>query len=348
MGASGNQQKAIPAGGDVYTNSAFPIKNEFPTGDPRPTPTPAPTPAPTPMVQPTGPNAFQQAQGYQTQAGQAYGGLAGFQPETAQAAQISPASTMQGVGQAGQPIQAGQIAQTNIGQYMSPYTQQVIERGEADIARQREQALNQLGASATAAGAFGGSRQGLAEGETYGQYGRMAADFAAQQREKAFQQAQQAAQFDIGTGMQAQQLNQQAAEAAAAREQAARSGNMAAANQFAMQQAQLEQQANLANQQAGISGAGIRQAGAAGLGGLGQQLFGQGMGVQQQISQQAAQQRALQQQMIEAQRRQVMGAYGAPLAGLGALSQILGGVPAPQTTTKSTPFNPATLLYAFL
>jgi hypothetical protein len=322
MGASGNQPKAGPT---VFA------------------PQPA-APTPTPMAQPTGPNAFQQAQGYQAQAGQAYGGLAGFQPQAAQAAQISPASTMQGVGQAGQPIQAGQIAQTNIGQYMSPYTQQVIERGEADIARQREKALNQLGASATAAGAFGGSRQGLAEGETYGQYGRMAADFAAQQREKAFQQAQQAAQFDIGTGMQAQQLNQQAAEAAAAREQAARSGNMAAANQFAMQQAQLEQQANLANQQAALSGAGIRQAGAGGLAGLGQQLFGQGMGVQQQIAQQGAQQRALQQQMIEAQRRQVMGAYGAPLAGLGALSQVLGTTPYGQTTTTSQPFNPASLL----
>ena len=359
MGKSGSQQTTMPltglprppAGmGYDDTGTLRPLSEIRTFGQPVPTGGSVPQPAAPAMVQPSGPNVFQQAQGYQTQAGQAYGGLAGFQPQTAQAAQISPASTMQGVGQAGQPIQAGQIAQTDIGQYMSPYTQQVIERGEADIARQREKALNQLGASATAAGAFGGSRQGLAEGETYGQYGRMAADFAAQQREKAFQQAQQAAQFDIGTGMTAQQLNQQAAEAAAAREQAARSGNMSAANQFAMQQAQLEQQANLANQQAGISGAGIRQAAAGGLGGLGQQLFGQGRQVQQEIGQQAAFQRSLQQRLLDLQKQQFGQATGAPLSGLGAMSQIMAQTPYSTTSTSqtSTPFNPATLAYAFL
>jgi hypothetical protein len=329
--AAGQPTQEFPTGGDVYTNSAFPIKNEFTTGGPRPTDFVPPTP--TPMVQPTGPSVFQQSAGYLGQAGQTYGNLANFQAPTAQAAQISPASTMQGVGQAGQPIQAGQIAQTNIGQYMSPYTQQVIERGEADIARQREKALNQLGASATAAGAFGGSRQGLAEGETYGQYGRMAADFAAQQRQNAFQQAQQAAQFDIGTGMQAQQLNQRAAEAAAAREQAARSGNMAAANQFAMQQAQLEQQANLSNQQASLAGAGVQQAGAAGLGGLAGQAFGMGQSAQQAVQQQAMQQRMLEQQILDAQRAQYQSQVGAPLAGLGLTSSILAGLPANQGTS---------------
>lgn len=73
--------------------------------------------------------------------------------------------------------------------YMNPYTQQVIERSEQDIARQREQALNTLGANATRAGAFGGSRHGIAEGETYGQYGRMAGDMAAQQRQQAYNDA---------------------------------------------------------------------------------------------------------------------------------------------------------------
>jgi hypothetical protein len=226
---------------------------------------------------------------------------------------------------------------------MSPYTQQVIERGEADIARQREKALNQLGASATAAGAFGGSRQGLAEGETYGQYGRMAADFAAQQRQNAFQQAQQAAQFDIGTGMQAQQLNQRAAEAAAAREQAARSGNMAAANQFAMQQAQLQQQAGMANQQAALSGAGVQQAGAAGLGGLAGQAFGMGQSVQQAVGQQAMQQRLLEQQILDAQRAQYQTQVGAPLAGLGLTSSVLAGLPS--NITKTSTYSPGLLDY---
>ena len=355
--------RAAPPAGMGYddTGTLRPLSEIRTFGQPQPV-----APTPTPMVTPSGPNVFQQAQGYQAQAGQALGGLAGFQPQTAKAAQISPASTMQGVGaaqaaQAPDQIQVGQLASTNLGSYMSPYTQQVIERGEADIARQREQALNQLGASATAAGAFGGSRQGLAEGETYGQYGRMAADFAAQQREKAYQQALGAAQYDIGQTQaartlasqqqfQASQLGQQAREAAAAREQAARSGNMAAANQFAMQQAQLQQQANLSNQQAGISGAGIRQAGAGGLAGLGQQLFGQGRQVQQEIGQQAAFQRSLQQRLLDLQKQQFGQATGAPLSGLGAMSQIMAQTPYSTTTTQqtSTPFNPATLAYAFL
>jgi hypothetical protein len=252
------------------------------------------------MVQPTGPNVFQQSADYMKQAGETYGGLAGFQAPAAQAAQIGP---------------VGSLAAANMQQYMSPYTQQVIERGEADIARQREQAMNQLGAQATAAGAFGGSRQGVAEGVTMGEYGRMAGDFAAQQREKAYQQALGAAQYDIGQSQ-----------------------------QRALQQASLQQQAALANQQAALSGAGVQQAGAAGLGGLAGQAFGMGQQAQQAIGQQAALQRSLQQQMIDAQRRQFAGATGAPLAGLGALSQVLGTTPTPTTTTTNQGFNPASLL----
>ena len=338
----GLQQTAPPAGmGYDDTGTLRPLDQIRTFGQTQPA-APAPASVPQPAA-PAAPNIFQQSAGYLGQAGQTYGGLAGFQAPTAQAAQIAPAATMQGVGQAGQPIQAGQIAQTDIGQYMSPYTQQVIERGEADIARQREQALNQLGASATASGAFGGSRQGIAEGETYGQYGRMAADFAAQQRQNAFQQAQQAAQFDIGTGMQAQQLNQRAAEAAAAREQAARSGNMAAANQFAMQQAQLEQQAGLANQQASLAGAGVQQAGAAGLGGLAGQAFGMGQSVQQAVGQQAMQQRLLEQQILDAQRAQYQTQAGAPLAGLGLTSSVLAGLPS--NVTKTSTYSPGLLDY---
>ena len=225
----GTQQGTMPVGfGGLSTPKTLPPEANTTVG-------PAPAPQQPQTVQPTGPNVFQRSSAALGQAGQAFGGLSQFQPQAMQAAQIGPAAQMQAVGQ----TNVGQLGTTDIGKYMSPYTQQVIERGEQDIARQRERALNTLGAQAGAAGAFGGSRQGIAEGETYGQYGRMAADFAANQRQQAFQQAQQAAQYDIG-------LRNQAAEAAAAREQAARSGNVAAANQLAMQQAQLQQQANQA------------------------------------------------------------------------------------------------------
>jgi len=246
-------------------------------------------------------NAFQGASQAMQQAGQTYGGLANFQAPTAQAAQIGP---------------VGSLATANMQQYMSPYTQQVIERGEADIARQREQAMNQLGAQATAARAFGGSRQGVAEGVAMGEYGRMAGDFAARQRQQAFQQAQQAAQYDIG------------------QEQ-----------QRALQQANLQQQTSLANQQAALAGAGVQQAAAGGLAGLGGQAFGMGQATQAAVGEQAQFQRRMQQQLLDLAKQQYMGQTGAPLAGLGALSQILSGTPYGTSATTSQPFNPASLLF---
>ena len=63
-------------------------------------------------------------------------------------------------------MQAGQIASTDLGQYTNPFESQVVQNTLGDIERQRQMSLNQTGAKATAAGAFGGSRQGVMEAET--------------------------------------------------------------------------------------------------------------------------------------------------------------------------------------
>ena len=236
------------------------------------------------------------------QAKSTYGNLANFQP-----------TNMQAVGVAGSPIQAGQLAGTDMGQYMNPYTQQVIERGQADIERQRQMATQDLGASAQKAGAFGGSRHGVSEGTLAGEYGRMGMDFAAQQRQNAFQQAQQAAQYDIGQRYAADIANRQAEEAAAAREQAA----------------------NMANYQGQFTGAGIQQAAASGLAGLGQQGFNIGSQIQQQQAQQGLLQQGLQQALIDAAKGQYAGFTGAPGASLSAPLAALGAMPSQSTTTKS-------------
>ena len=101
-----------------------------------------------------------------------------------------------------------------VGAYMNPYTQNVIERTQQDIERQRQMAANQLGAQASAAGAFGGSRQGVAEGVLAGEYGRMGADIAAQQRQAGYSQAMQSAMADraarLGAAQQLAGLGQQA------------------------------------------------------------------------------------------------------------------------------------------
>lgn len=54
----------------------------------------------------------------------------------------------------------------NINAFQNPYTQQVVDTTMQDMDRGRQMALGQIGAQATQAGAFGGSRHGIAEAET--------------------------------------------------------------------------------------------------------------------------------------------------------------------------------------
>ena len=82
----------------------------------------------------------------------------------------------------------------NIGQFMNPYTSEVIGRTGMDMARQAQMAQNTLGAEATRAGAFGGSRHGVAQGTMLGDYGRAFGDIAAQQRQQGFNTALSAGQ----------------------------------------------------------------------------------------------------------------------------------------------------------
>lgn len=83
---------------------------------------------------------------------------------------------------------------TAIQSYMNPYTQKVIDTTLGDIERQRQMQINQMGAQAQAARAFGGSRHGVAEAETNLGFGRQSAQTAANLRHAGFQQAAQQAQ----------------------------------------------------------------------------------------------------------------------------------------------------------
>ncbi len=86
----------------------------------------------------------------------------------------------------------------NIGQFMNPFNDQVVNRTGMDMARQAAMQQNTLGAQATAAGAFGGSRHGVAEGTMLGDYGRAFGDIAANLRQGGFNTALQAAQGQQG------------------------------------------------------------------------------------------------------------------------------------------------------
>ena len=91
----------------------------------------------------------------------------------------------------------GTIAGSNIQQYQNPYTQQVIDLNTQDIMRGAQMGLNALGTQASAAGAFGGSRHGVAMGELGRNVLQQIGQQSAGLRQAGFQQAQTAAQQDI-------------------------------------------------------------------------------------------------------------------------------------------------------
>lgn len=105
----------------------------------------------------------------------------------------------------------------NIGQFANPFQQQVINNTMGDIGTAQQMAQNQLGAQATQARAFGGSRHGVAEGLTNQGFIKQAADTSANLNMQGFNTALAAgqqqqgmlsnlAQQGFGFG---QQLNQQ-------------------------------------------------------------------------------------------------------------------------------------------
>ena len=79
-------------------------------------------------------------------------------------------------------------------QFMNPFEQAGVDQSMQDIARAGLQQQNQLSAQAAGAGAFGGSRQGIAQQELNRNILDQQARTAAQLRATGFGQAQQAAQ----------------------------------------------------------------------------------------------------------------------------------------------------------
>ena len=196
----------------------------------------------------------------------------------------------------GQTAQAG-FDPTAYQQFMNPFTEDVIAATQADIARQGQMQQNQLGGQAVGAGAFGGSRQGIAQAEIARNVMDQQARTGAQLRSQGFQQAQNLAQ-------------QQASQA--------------------LRQAQLTGQLG---QTTGALGAQIGQMGTqtAALGQLGQQLNVQDVntllgvgGLQQQQGQ----------RQLDIARANELAQEALPFQRVGFLSDIFRGVPALQQTTS--------------
>jgi hypothetical protein len=130
---------------------------------------------------------------------------------------------------------AGQLANTNLSAYMNPYESAVIGGLQSDALRGQQMASNQLGAQATAAKAFGGSRQAIAEGQMAGDIQNQLNNQIAGLRQTGYQNAQQMALADIQNRMTAGQTNvnalNQAGQFGAGAANTAALANAAAANQ---------------------------------------------------------------------------------------------------------------------
>lgn len=298
----------------------------------------------------------------------------GFQPQNISAAQYQPsqagfsgygASNIAGAAPiTAQNVNAGQVAGANLSSYQNPFESQVVQQTLTDLGGAQEKQLNQMGAQASAANAFGGSRHGVAEAETRRGFADQAARTVSGLRQAGFQNAQQLAGQDAAARTQAALANQQAGlmaqQSTAANTLAAQQANQAAQNQAGQFGAAAGNQAALANQAArnqagqfnvnqimnaqqlnqaaGLQGNQQRLGAAGQMGQLGQQAFNTSQAIQQQQMQQGMMQQAMQQQLIDAARQQYRGYTGAPQAALSAPLAALGVTPTPQSqTTTSRP-----------
>ena len=118
---------------------------------------------------------------------------------TAAAAQMA-----QNIGMGAAGYQPGTMPGQDMSAYMNPYTDQVIDRSMQDLARQRGMAMQGIGDQAAQAGAFGGSRHGVVEGEAHRGFADAAANMSSGLRHQGFDTASGLMQQDMNRMMQGQ------------------------------------------------------------------------------------------------------------------------------------------------
>jgi len=219
--------------------------------------------------------------------------------------------------------------------YMNPYEDQVVKQALKDIQEQGDIREQGLQAQAAAAGAFGGSRQAVAEQElaknvmeeqarTAGQLRMGGYQQASQQAQKAFedQQArrQQAAQLLGSLGLQYGQLEQ---------------GNIGQMMDMAGASGLMGQQLGTLAGMGGQLGGQLSQQGlqSAGLGQLVQQMYGQDV---KGLEAFGAREQALAQAGLDATRMNQMQMYQFPYQQLSFLSDIYKGTPGAQQSVTVT------------
>ena len=255
--------------------------------------------------------------------------MAGISPQIA-ASQLGIEGALAGAAQA-----TGRFDPADIALYQSPYEDLAVQQALADSARQGQIQQPPVGAQAVGAGAFGGSRQGVAQQELNRNILDQQARTAAQMRNLGFntagQMAQQAYEQQQARKLQTGQLGIQGSQQAG---QLGLSGQ-----QLGGQLAQ-----GLGTLGVDYGGLGLQQGEALGTLGLRQASLGQ---QQQQLGQQEAgflfdigqKQQSQQQAELEAARSTALQAAYEPYQRLGFLSDIYKGAPSTQmsVTGASSP-----------
>jgi hypothetical protein len=222
----------------------------------------------------------------------------GFGAEGSDIGRRGVSAAEQGFG-AGEAYRQQATSADAMGQYMSPYMQNVVDVQQKDAMRQAEIARQGTQAQAVKAGAFGGSRSAIVEAENQRGLQDRLAQIQATGSQAAYEKAQQAQQFastaglqglqagyaGLQTGMQGTAQGMQGAQTGIQGQQAGMQGLGQAGQMYGlgMQGAGLGLQGTgqrLQAAQVGLQGTGQGMQGAqAGLAGLGQagQMYGLGM-----------------------------------------------------------------------
>lgn len=211
-----------------------------------------------------------------------------------------------------------QLAGTDLSPYLSPYTDQVVNSTLADLSHARDMQGVKDNAAATAAHAFGGSRQGVQAAQTTDDYLRNVAGTSANLRASAFGNAQQAALSDVASRNAAGAFN------AGQRQQA---GIFNSGQDFNAQQNGFDN---------ALRAAGLKMDAAGRLSALNANDFA--LATQQGgiLAGVGADQQALQQAQDDAAYEEFMRMLQDPYQKQALLSQALGAFPVQATTTNTT------------
>ena len=124
------------------------------------------------------------------------------------------------------------LSGVNVQEYMNPFLQGALDPTLRAIREQQTQTLQGLGSQAQAAGAFGGSRQGVLEAQTLGQFGQQMGDVIGTGYAQAFDRAMGFAGSDVDRLNQAQQIQEQMRQQAAQQQLSGAQALSGAANQL--------------------------------------------------------------------------------------------------------------------